>query len=677
VADLLTLARIEELTSLLNQYNYEYYELDTPSVPDAQYDRLMRELQQLEAAHPDLIAPDSPTQRVGGKALAAFSQVTHEQPMLSLDNVFNAEELAAFATRVNERLGTAEVIRYACEPKLDGLAVSIVYENGILVRAATRGDGRVGENITANVKTIKNIPLRLLGDDWPKWLEVRGEVFMPKQGFVALNERQKEKGLKTFANPRNAAAGSLRQLDPKITAKRPLAFYAYSTGLVQNQRGTFPAFHSERLYQLGQWGLPLCPELSTADSVEACQNYFTKIGQQRNDLPYDIDGVVFKVDDLTLQERLGFVAKAPRWAIAAKFPAQEELTRLLSVDFQVGRTGSITPVARLEPVFVGGVTVSNATLHNQDEIDRLGLMIGDTVVVRRAGDVIPQIVSVIHAERPDSAADIVFPTTCPDCESPVERVVDEAVARCTGGLVCGAQQKQAIIHFASRKAFNIDGLGDKVVEQLVDAKLISNTADLFGLTIPQLVSLERFASKSAVKLINAIEKAKATTFAKFIYALGIREVGEATAHNLALHFRNLESLQSASTEALQEVDDVGVVVAQHVQAFFANEANLNVVERLVQAGVHWPAVDVIDTGALPLTGQTCVITGTLSSMGRSDAKVILQSLGAKVAGSVSAKTHFLVAGEKAGSKLTKANELGVTVWDEDAMLAFFAEHGKA
>ena len=677
MADLLTLARIDELTALLNQYNQEYYELDAPSVPDAQYDRLMRELQQLEAEDPELQAPDSPTLRVGGKALTAFSQVAHEQPMLSLDNVFNAEELASFNQRISERLSATNSVRYACEPKLDGLAVSIVYENGLLVRAATRGDGRVGENITANVKTIKNIPLRLSGDDWPQWLEVRGEVFIPKQGFIALNERQKEKGQKTFANPRNAAAGSLRQLDPKITAKRPLAFYTYSTGLVQNERIGLPQRHFERLQQLGRWGLPLCPESTTAESIEACQNYFRQIGQQRNDLPYDIDGVVFKVDDLGLQERLGFVAKAPRWAIAAKFPAQEEMTKLLSVDFQVGRTGSITPVARLEPVFVGGVTVSNATLHNQDEIDRLGVMLGDTVIIRRAGDVIPQIVSVVQAERSLTASPIVFPTTCPECHSPIARVVDEAVARCTGGLVCSAQQKQAIIHFASRKAFNIDGLGDKVVEQLVDAQLISNAADLFGLTIPQLISLERFASKSAVKLINAIEKAKATTFAKFIYALGIREVGEATAHNLALHYKDLKSLQTTTTDALQEVDDVGVVVAQHVQGFFANHANLNVVERLIQAGVHWPVIDVTDSDSLPLNGQTCVITGTLSSMGRSDAKAILQSLGAKVAGSVSVKTDFLVAGEKAGSKLSKANDLGVLVWDEEAMLGFFAEHGKA
>lgn len=677
MSDLLTIARVDELTSLLNQLNHEYYVLDAPTVPDAEYDRLMRELQALEKQYPDLLTPDSPSQRVGGQALSEFTQVTHEQPMLSLDNVFDAEELSAFGKRLADRLASTQTLSYACEPKLDGLAVSIVYENGVLTRAATRGDGRVGENITANVKTIKNVPLRLSGNGWPAWLEVRGEVFMPKQGFIALNQKQQSKGQKTFANPRNAAAGSLRQLDSKITATRPLAFYTYSTGLVEGEDIALPAKHSERLTQLGEWGLPLCPEAGTAESIAQCQAYFELIGEQRDALPYDIDGVVFKVDDLALQQQLGFVAKAPRWAIAAKFPAQEEMTKLIAVDFQVGRTGSITPVARLAPVFVGGVTVSNATLHNQDEIERLGVMINDTVVIRRAGDVIPQVVSVVQAKRGEDARTISFPTRCPECDSPVERIADEAVARCTGGLVCGAQQKQAIIHFASRKAFNIDGLGDKVVEQLVDAKLIATPVDLYHLTIPQLTSLERFASKSAVKLINAIESAKQTSFAKFIYALGIREVGEATAQNLAMYFKTLDALREADADTLQQVDDVGVVVATNIAAFFANSANLDVVDGLIAQGVHWPEVEVLAADEQPLQGKTCVLTGTLSSMGRSDAKVIFQTLGAKVAGSVSAKTDFLVAGEKAGSKLTKANELGVDVWDEEKMLAFFTEHGKA
>ena len=559
---------------------------------------------------------------------------------------------------------------------LTGLAVSILYENGELVRAATRGDGQVGENITANVRTISNVPLALRGDKYPQRVEVRGEVFMPREGFEKLNAAQRESGGKVFANPRNAAAGSLRQLDSKITAKRPLMFYAYSLGVVQPESFALPTAHLERLQLLGEWGLPLCPEIDTAEGGEGCLAYYNRILNVRDNLPYDIDGVVFKVNQVELQQALGFVARAPRWAIAQKFPAQEEVTQLLDVEFQVGRTGAITPVARLEPVFVGGVTVSNATLHNQDEITRLGVKVGDTVVIRRAGDVIPQVVSVVEASRSGNETDIVFPSHCPVCDSHVEKLEDEAVARCTGGLICAAQRKQALKHFASRKAFDIDGLGDKLVDQLVDADLVHSPADFFTLNIGDLIGLERMAEKSASKLLDALEKAKTTTLAKFLYALGIREVGEATAANLALHFETLEAIRQASVEALIEVQDVGEVVAAHIANFFSESHNTDVIDALLREGINWPVIEKRDAEALPLDGKTCVITGTLSEMGRNDAKARLQMLGAKVAGSVSKNTDFLVAGEKAGSKLTKAQELDVAVWNEAALIAFLSEHEK-
>lgn len=677
MSDVLDLQRIEALRAQLNEYNYQYYVLDEPTVPDAEYDRLLRELQTLEDANPSAFSAQSPTQKVGGAALSSFSQVEHEVPMLSLDNAFTEEEMLAFNQRIADRLGQDSVFTYCCEPKLDGLAVSIVYEDGYLTRAATRGDGKIGENITQNVKTIKNIPLRLRGDDVPAWLEVRGEVFMPKAGFLKLNEQQAAKQQKTFANPRNAAAGSLRQLDSKITASRPLAFYAYSMGLVQSPKTPLSHSHYGRLKQLSEWGVPTCKETQVVSNVQGCLAYFEKLGARRAALDFEIDGIVFKIDDLTLQERLGFVAKAPRWAIAHKFPAQEAVTTLHDVEFQVGRTGAITPVARLEPVFVGGVTVANATLHNQDEIQRLGVKINDKVVIRRAGDVIPQIVSVVTAQRPDNAYEIVFPQTCPVCESPVEKVANEAVARCTGGLVCGAQRKQALIHFVSRKALDVDGLGDKLVETLVDQKLVQTPVDLFHLELAQLTSLERMGDKSALNVLQALENAKRTTLAKFLYALGIREVGETTAANLAQHFCTLSALAEASIEALMAVDDVGQVVAQHVHAFFQSPSNQAIIEGLQRAGVTWPTIEVKAPDDLPLHGQTFVLTGTLAAMGRNDAKALLQQLGAKVAGSVSAKTDVLVAGEKAGSKLTKASSLGVTVWDEEQMLAFFAAQGVA
>ncbi|WP_026375107.1 NAD-dependent DNA ligase LigA [Aestuariibacter salexigens] len=666
--------RLDELRATIEEFNYQYYVQDAPTIPDAEYDRLMRELQAIEQQHPEWISADSPSQKVGGEPLSAFTQVEHEVPMLSLDNAFSEEEFFAFDKRVKDRLKQDSVLEYACEPKLDGLAVSILYEDGVLVRAATRGDGRVGENITANVKTIANVPLRLRGENYPTRLEVRGEVFMTKQGFEKLNADQARDGKKVFANPRNAAAGSLRQLDSRITASRPLRFFAYSVGLVEGEAVPLGACHSERLASLASWGLPLCKEADVTQGPEGCQRYYNKIGQARAALPYDIDGVVFKVNDLELQQQLGFVARAPRWAIAQKFPAQEEMTRLLDVEFQVGRTGAITPVARLEPVFVGGVTVSNATLHNEDEIQRLGVKIGDTVIIRRAGDVIPQVVSVVLANRPDDVADIAFPKQCPVCDSHVERAEGEAVARCTGGLVCAAQRKQALKHFASRKAMDIDGLGDKLIEQLVDAGYVEGPADLFRLQLAQLSSMERMGEKSASNLLKSLDAAKRTTLAKFLYALGIREVGEATAGNLALHFGTLQAISDATVEQLQEVTDIGEVVAQHIVHFFSEPLNQQVLSDLLDEGVNWPNIEIKDEDELPLKGLNFVLTGTLSSMSRSDAKQRLQALGAKVSGSVSANTDHLVAGEKAGSKLTKAQSLGVDIMSEEALLVLLDKH---
>lgn len=545
--------------------------------------------------------------------------------------------------------------------------MSLLYENGILVQAATRGDGTTGENITENVRTINAIPLKLRGDDWPARLEVRGEVFMPKAGFEKLNELARQKGEKVFVNPRNAAAGSLRQLDSRITASRPLSFYAYSVGVVQG--ADLAASHYERFLQIKSWGLPMCPETKRVDSLADVKTYYQHILQRRDALPYEIDGVVIKIDDIAVQERLGFVARAPRWAIAYKFPAQEEITTLNEVEFQVGRTGAITPVAKLEPVFVGGVTVSNATLHNADEIERLQVKIGDQVVIRRAGDVIPQVVSVIKERRPETARDIIFPTQCPVCGSHVERIEGEAVTRCTGGLVCQAQRKQALKHFVSRKALDVDGLGDKVIEQLVDREMVETPADLFKLSAGVLTVLERMGPKSAQNIVNALEKSKLTTLPRFLYSLGIREVGEATAANLAQHFKSLEAIQAATEEQLIAVQDIGVVVAKHITTFFEEEKNQAVVQDLLVQGIHWPEVSAPEQGAeLPLEGKTVVLTGTLSQLGRTEAKEALQSLGAKVTGSVSKKTDILFAGENAGSKLAKAQELGIEIKTEQDLL---------
>lgn len=667
--------QIAQLRRQLEQYNYQYYVLDAPSVPDAEYDRLYRELQQLEQQHPELITADSPTQRVGGAPLAKFSQVSHQVPMLSLDNAFDDSDFQAFVKRMQDRLDFAGDFSFCAEPKLDGLAVSIRYEHGVLVQAATRGDGSTGEDITANIRTIRAIPLRLTGEV-PAVLEVRGEVFMPISGFERLNNDAKARGEKVFANPRNAAAGSLRQLDPAVTAKRPLMFYAYAVGQLDDPNTLLNnRCHYQRLQQLKNWGLPVCPEIRLVEGTAAALNYYQQILAKRPALPYEIDGVVIKVSNLAQQQALGFVARAPRWAIAFKFPAQEMLTTLLDVDFQVGRTGAITPVARLEPVNVGGVMVSNATLHNQDEINRLGVQIGDKVIVRRAGDVIPQIVAVVMEQRPADTRPVIFPDACPVCGSAVERVSGEAVARCSGGLYCAAQLKESLKHFVSRKALDIEGLGDKLVEQLVEQQLVKTPDAIFTLDMPAFVGLERMGEKSALKLLNAIKAAKSTTLPRFIYALGIREVGEATALNLANHFASLDALMAASIEQLLEVSDVGTVVAEHLYHFFREPHNQQVVSALLAQGLHWPAIALQQVTEQPLSGQTIVLTGTLSSMGRDEAKALLQRLGAKVSGSVSAKTHAVIAGENAGSKLAKASELQVPVWDEQQMLNLFKQYG--
>ena len=667
--------QIAQLRRQLEQYNYQYYVLDAPSVPDAEYDRLYRELQQLEQQHPELITADSPTQRVGGAPLAKFSQVSHQVPMLSLDNAFDDSDFLAFVKRMQDRLDFAGDFSFCAEPKLDGLAVSIRYEQGVLVQAATRGDGSTGEDITANIRTIRAIPLRLTGEV-PPVLEVRGEVFMPLSGFERLNNDAKARGEKVFANPRNAAAGSLRQLDPAVTAKRPLMFYAYAVGQVEDPELRLNSrCHYQRLQQLKDWGLPVCPEIRLVEGTAAALSYYQQILAKRAALPYEIDGVVIKVSNLAQQQALGFVARAPRWAIAFKFPAQEMLTTLLDVDFQVGRTGAITPVARLEPVNVGGVMVSNATLHNQDEINRLGVQIGDKVIVRRAGDVIPQIVAVVTEQRPAQTKPVIFPDACPVCGSAVERVSGEAVARCSGGLYCAAQLKESLKHFVSRKALDIEGLGDKLVEQLVEQQLVKTPDAIFTLDMPSLVGLERMGEKSALKLLNAIKAAKSTTLPRFIYALGIREVGEATALNLANHFASLDALMAASIEQLLAVNDVGTVVAEHLYHFFREPHNQQVVSALLAQGLHWPAIVKQQVTEQPLSGQTIVLTGTLSSMGRDEAKALLQRLGAKVSSSVSAKTHAVIAGENAGSKLAKAGELQVPVWDEQQMLDLFKQYG--
>ncbi|MBZ9559450.1 MULTISPECIES: NAD-dependent DNA ligase LigA [unclassified Modicisalibacter] len=665
-----TLDEVTRLRTELDDANYRYYVLDDPELTDADYDRKLRRLQEIEAQYPDLVTPDSPTQRVGAAPADGFPEVEHAVPMLSLDNAFDEDEIVAFVERVNDRLERGDDdLGFCCEPKLDGLAVSLVYDQGRLVSGATRGDGRTGEGITANLRTLRSIPLKLRGSEYPDRLEVRGEVYMSHSGFAALNERAREEGSKVFANPRNAAAGSLRQLDPKITARRPLEFCAYQ--LVDRHNAgladTGVVSHSGRMRQLRDWGFRTSPELAVVTGSRGVIDYCRRIEEKRERLDYDIDGVVIKVDDLRSQRELGFVSRAPRWATAYKFPAQEQSTRLNDVEFQVGRTGTITPVARLEPVSVAGVTVSNASLHNADEIARLGVMIGDTVVIRRAGDVIPQVVRVIERERPDDAREIVFPERCPVCESEVERIEGEVAIRCPAGLFCAAQRKEALKHFASRRALDIDGLGEKLIDQLVEHGWVETPADLFDLEADRLVELPRMAEKSANNLINALDKARHTTLPRFVYALGIREVGEATANNLARHFGTLQALIDADLEALEAVEDIGPVVAAHIHAFFREAHNRDTVTKLIDAGVTWREEAVAERPQ-PLAGQTWVLTGSLESMTRDEGKARLQALGAKVAGSVSKKTAAVVAGEAAGSKLTKAQELGVETLDEATFL---------
>ncbi len=666
------ISRAGELRDIITEHNYQYYVLDDPRVPDAEYDRLFRELQDLEAQYPDIVTPDTPTRRVGASVETTFEEVVHRIPMLSLDNAFSDEELRDFDRRVRDRLKTEEDIEYVCEPKLDGLAVSLHYESGVLTRAATRGDGYTGEDITANIRTIPSVPLRLRGDNIPELVEVRGEVYMPREGFETLNKRLADKGEKTFVNPRNAAAGSLRQKKPTVTARRPLELCAYSVALEDESR--LPATHWEGLQQVGAWGFRINPEMRRATGAGDCLQAYNELMDKRASLPYEIDGIVFKVNSLALQRQLGFVSRAPRWAIAQKFPAQEELTVIEDVEFQVGRTGAITPVARLKPVFVGGVTVSNATLHNMDEIQRLGVRIGDTVFVRRAGDVIPQVVKVVAERRPDNAREVQLPDACPVCQSDIVQIEGEVVARCSGGLFCPAQRKEAIRHYASRKALDIEGLGDKWIDILVDRELVTTVADLYLLKKADLTGLERMGDKSAGNLIDAIDCSRHPVLWKFLYALGIREVGEATAKALASHFGTLEAIGEADEDALQSVSDVGPIVAGHIRSFFDQTHNQETIQALKDAGVQWQTEE-ITASEKPLKGETWVLTGSLSDMTRDDAKAKLESLGAKVAGSVSGKTSCVVAGEAAGSKLTKAENLGVPVMDESAFVDFLGTHG--
>jgi len=664
--------RINQLRAEIERHDYQYYVLDEPTVPDAEYDRLMRELQGLEQDFPELVTPESPTQRVGGQPLAGFAEVRHATPMLSLANAFSEEEILQFHERVARGLEVGHV-DYAAEPKLDGVAISLRYEAGRLRQAATRGDGTTGEDVTSNVRTIAAIPLRLQragrGRQWPDRLEVRGEIYMPLAGFMAYNRQARQEGRKELVNPRNAAAGSLRQLDPRLTAQRPLAFYAY--GLVTDE--PLVDSHFEALQLLRTWGFPVNGEIRKVRDAKGCVAYFREMARKRPELPYDIDGVVFKVDQREQQETLGFVSRAPRWAIAQKFPAQEEITRLLEIDVQVGRTGTLTPVARLEPVFVGGVTVTNATLHNLDEVRRKDVRVGDWVIVRRAGDVIPEVASVVLERRVGEPPEFDMPDACPVCGSAVERIEGEAAFRCTGGLFCGAQRIRSILHFASRKALDIEGLGEKLVEQLVEQGLVRSVADLYRLTRGQLVGLERMGEKSADNLLAQLERSKRPGLDRLLYALGIREVGEVTATALARHFGSLDRLLAASEDELVEVPDVGPVVAGHVYAFFQEPHNLEVLEQLQEAGLRWQPLEE-RAGEQPLAGQTWVLTGALG-MPRARAKSLLESLGARVSGSVSARTSLVLAGADAGSKLRKAEKLGVEIIDEEAFLALLADHG--
>lgn len=671
-ADNIELARrqIERLREEIRQHDYLYYVLDAPRVSDSEYDQLFRKLQSLEADFPELISSDSPTQRVGGEALKGFDSISHRQAMLSLNNAFEASEAEAFDKRVRDGLGISSV-EYAVEPKFDGLAITLTYEHGLFVQGATRGDGYSGEDVTHNLRTIRAIPMRLQSDQPPALLEVRGEVLMLKRDFEHLNRAQEARGDKLFANPRNAAAGSLRQLDPGITARRPLTFFAYGLGASEG----VPAIttHSAAMDYLAALHLPVCTQRAKVQGLQGLLDYYQSMAQQRDKLPFDIDGVVYKVNSLSHQAELGFVSRAPRWAIAHKFPAQEALTVIEAIDVQVGRTGAITPVARLKPVFVGGVTVTNATLHNQDEIDRKDVRVGDTVSVRRAGDVIPEVVrSLPELRAPDSSPYkllVAIGQVCPVCGSHVIKLEDESVARCSGGLFCPAQRKQAILHFASRRAMDIEGLGEKLVDQLVDAKRVHTLADIYQLEVATLSSLERMAEKSAQNIVDALHISKKTTLARFIYALGIRNVGETTAKDLARHFGNLPALQDADLQTLQQTPEVGPIVAESIRQFFGEPHNSEVIKQLINAGIHWEDQVGKSTASGILTGKTFVLTGTLPHLSREAAKEMIEAAGGKVSGSVSKKTDFVVAGAEAGSKLEKAQSLGITLLDEPALLA--------
>jgi DNA ligase (NAD+) len=654
--------RLRSLRDEIDHHNIQYYVKDAPEISDQRYDELMRELQALEAEYPQLVSADSPTQRVGAVADGPFTPVEHEVPMLSLDNAFDEAEMTAFDKRLGETIGVDSDLAFCVEPKLDGLAVSLLYENGQLQRAATRGDGRTGENITANVRTMRSVPLRLAGESLPQRIEIRGEVYMPVAGFNALNEAQRSEGKKVFANPRNAAAGSLRQLDPSITASRPLRFCAY--GIAQLEGMALPDSQYAQMMLVQDLGLPISPYIRRLEGLEACFEYYRDIARQRDSLAFEIDGVVYKLDSIKQQQKAGFVSRAPRWAIAWKFPAQEVMTRLLDVEFQVGRTGTLTPVARLQPVNVGGVLVSNATLHNMDEIARKDVRIGDTVIVRRAGDVIPEVVSVYLQDRDENFPVPVMPAECPVCGSEVTRSEGQAAWRCSGGLVCAAQRKEGIKHFASRKAMDIEGLGDKLVEQLVDQGMIDSVAGLYGLSLEQLAGLERMAKKSAQNLLDALDKSRHTSLARFIYALGIREVGEATAEALANHFGSLDALREADLEALMAVEDVGPVVADSVMHFFDQADNQRIIEGLIAAGIEWPTIEAASEREQPLAGEVYVITGTLENYSRDAAAKALKALGAKVTSSVSSKTSAVIAGDKPGSKVEKADKLGVKILNE-------------
>jgi len=663
--------RAAALRERLHHHNYRYYVLDDPEISDAEYDRLLRELRDIEQAHPGLVTPDSPTQRVGAPPLEKFGTGKHLVPMLSLNNAFDAEEMAEFDRRVRERLGIEDGVAYCAEPKLDGLAVSLLYEDGVFACGLTRGDGTTGEDVTPNLRTVDGLPLSLRGEAAPVRLEVRGEVYMPRAGFERLNAEHRERGVKPFANPRNAAAGSLRQLDSRISARRPLRIFCYSVGLVEGAQ--LPATQCKTLEWLRDLGFPVAPERGVVTGLEAARAWYEELSRKRGELPYEIDGVVYKVDDLSRQRELGFVARAPRWAIAWKFPAEEQTTVLHAVEFQVGRTGALTPVARLEPVTVAGARVSNATLHNMDEIERKDVHIGDTVIIRRAGDVIPEVVRVVPEKRPADARRPEMPAQCPVCGSAVVREEGQAAHRCTGGLYCPAQRKESIKHFASRRAMDIDGLGDRIVDQLVERGLVEHVDQLFTLTKERIAGLERMADKSAQNLVDALDRARRTTLARFVYALGIREVGEATARALAARFGSLDRLMAAGEEDLLEVPDVGPVVARSIRTFFDQPHNREVIEALRAAGVTWEEVPPADTGHRPLAGRTYVLTGSLESMTRDEASERLRALGAKVSGSVSKKTTAVVAGSDPGSKVTKARDLDVPVLGEDDLMALLDE----